>query len=285
MAGVVKGTAHGKTGGRGGASLPSSGDTIDSMMGGSGTGGSGSGGSGGKGGNITIVRCCTSGEAPQCHLFCEGTHIYLPLPLKIQSSTGANWNNVDSSSGGIIAKSLTGSWNDGSFKAALSTAMNGLKQTVAQHKMNALMAAAGLESGEFLMAKHGVAAIPAKELSFDGIDFRKFTFTWRLVPLDEKDSKQIHKFVKHVQRHMLPSTAAGLVGYPDLWAVNWKQGDEGMPIIKDAYVSQFDVDYSGAGQYTFVHNRQNEPVAFIITLSIIEATIFSREDVDAGIYG
>ena len=284
MAGIVKGQSpNGKTGGRGGSSLPDSGDTIDAMMGGSGNGGSGSGGSGGKGGKVTIIRCCTSGDAPSCKLFCEGTHILLPLPVKIQSSTGANWNNVDSGSN-FISKSLSGMWNDQTAKSSASTAMNGIMQTALKHKMNMGMVLTGMESAEFLQAKLGIAALPSKELSFDGVDFRKFNFTWKLVPLDENDSKQIHKFIKHAQRHMLPETSAGIVGYPDLWAVNWKPDDQGLPIVKDSYISQLDVDYSAAGQYTFVH-KKNEPVAFMITISLIEATIFSRGDVDADIYG
>ena len=249
------------------------------MMGGSGAGGSKNGG----GKSITIVRCCTSNDAPQCHLFCEGTHIYLPLPLKIMSNTHVTWNSVNSSDN-VYGKALTGLANGGSINE-LANSVGRTAKYLWGHKMNALMALGGIENSEFLFAQAGVAALPAKELSFDGVDFRTFQFSWQLVPLDENDSRQVHKMIKHVQEHMLPGAEAGIVGYPDLWAVNWKKGDKGMPIVKDCYVSSITVDYSAAGQYTFVHNTENEPVAFNVSITLKEASIFTRDDVKHDIYG
>ena len=279
MAGVERqgsSNPNGKTGGRGGIGLPDGGggETIDAMMNG--------GGDGPR--NPTIVRCCTSSEAPQCHLFCEGAHILLPLPVKIQSSTGVKWNNVDSGKGGQITTALSGMWHTGNFKQAAATAFNDFKSEFARTKLSHIPVEAALDNMDFVFAHHGIAVLPAKELQFDGIDFRSFNFQWKLVPLDKKDSQQIHKFIKHTQEHMLPDMASGIVGYPDLWAINWKQSDQGLPIIKDSYVKQIDVDYSAAGQYSFMH-KDNEPVAFLISVSFVEATIFCRQDVKAGIYG
>ena len=260
-------------------------ETIDALMGG-GEGGGGGGGGGGRG-KISIVRCCTREEAPQCHLFCEGAHIYLPLPLKIMSSTSTAWNSL-SSGEGMIHSTLMGLANgDQGIMDTWQTARGGLGN-LWREKWSAIAGFTGPNGAAWALAKAGIATLPAKELTFDGIDFRSFQFQWSLVPLSKKDSDNVHKMIKKVQEHMLPAFASGVVGYPDLWAINWKDGRSGdtkaLPIIKDSYVSKIDIDYSAAGGYTHVH-EQCEPVAFLVSITFNEATLFTREDVKAEIYG
>lgn len=255
---------------------PADGETIDALL----SGGAGSG----SRGNIKIVRCCTKEDAPQCHLFCKGVHIYLPLPLKIVSSTQTSWNTLQSE-GGMGKDVMLGIAQNNNLDYVAQTFGRGLGK-LWDVKTGAVAALGG--SKQWLMAKSGVACLPAKELTFDGIDFRTFSFQWSLVPLNKGDSDNIHEMIKKVQEFMLPAFGEGIVGYPDLWAINWKDGrsnkTEALPIIKDSYVEKIDIDYSAAGQYTHVHEKC-EPISFLVSMTFKEATLFTREDVKAKIYG
>lgn len=245
------------------------GEDIDAMMG------------GGNKRKPTIVRCCTRAQAPQCVLkSAQGTRIFLPLPLKVATDTSVTWGNAEQgTTSAVIDAAFTDAWGQ------VQSAMEGAKNVLSAGKPGMVLDAIDPNNRKFVFAKSGKAVIPAKELSFDGVDFRSFMFQWQLVPLNEGDSRNVHKMIKHVQEHMLPDGETGIVGYPDVWTLEWKNvNDEAMPKIKASYIEKLTVDYSAAGARTYVHEG-GESVAFNISVSLKEASIFMRKDIKQGIYG
>ena len=245
------------------------GEDIDAMMG------------GGNKRKPTIVRCCTRDQAPQCVLkSAQGTKIFLPLPLKVQTDTSVTWGNAEQ---GTVSSIIDAVWAD--HEGQMQSAIEGAKTILSNGKPGMVLDALDPQSRKFVFAKSGKAVIPAKELSFDGVDFRSFQFGWSLVPLNAKDSESVHKMVKHVQERMLPDGERGVVGYPDVWTLDRVNVERGsMPMMKDSYIDKLTVDYSAAGSRTYVHEK-GESIAFLITISFKEASIFLRKDIQDGIYG
>ena len=262
---------------RGKSTPPTGGDEIDAMM---------LGGNDGKGGNgkgPAIYRCCVGKDNPYIHLYCTGVHIFLALPMVIQTSTQPIWQPISTGEGmgkAILSTLATGGGNFlNSMGEAIGFAANAIK--------NPIKSGAALLAGDssFLKAQHDIATLPAKELQFQGIDHRSITFQWKLVPLNAKDTQEIDKMIQQVQARILPGFAAGVMGYPELWVIEFGDGSKNfMPVIKDSVCNQFDVNYSGDGK-TYVHNKQYAPVTYQITMKFTEATLFTREDVLMGIYG
>jgi hypothetical protein len=220
------------------------------------------------------------------------------MPSELKSSENPSWEGQGLGKLGTLTNVAEQAWTH--LNDMLETS-GGDKQAVMDsltaEAKRAFESAGGLKgiakagiAGDFqgIAAKAGVAVLPPKELRFQGISFRNFSFDWKLVPMDQNQSQQIEKAIYKLQYYSLPGASHGVVAYPELWDISFGPGGPGgqhhVMYVKTCACTNITVNYSGAGRTVF-HTQDLWPIVVNLSLSFTEQTLHSREDVQKGIYG
>jgi hypothetical protein len=141
---------------------------------------------------------------------------------------------------------------------------NALSQTT-----RATLEAAGALTGEALNTH--------QTLKFVQPTLKTHTFSWKLVPSNEDESKILQAIVNFIKSRIYPSISFGGLGfsYPDLVNVYLYNGDK-MYLFKPAYVNGFAVNYTTEGGPSF--HKNGYPVAVQIDMTITETAVWKNED-------
>ena len=247
---------------------------------------------GGQG--FTILRCCLRDNEPWIKLKSEKAEIMLPMPSNLKSTELPSWEGEAMGKFGVAASGGMQLWdylsevyknNGGNAAAAFEQAKTEFELKTANIDIEAVKKAGLSGDLQGIAMRAGIAVLPPKELRFQGISFRNFSFDWRLVPIDKQQSEEIEKAIYKLQYNSLPSASSGIVGYPHLWDISFGPGNpHHIMYIKTCACTNITVDYSGAGRSVF-HDRTLWPIVVNLSLSFTEQTLHSREDVEKGIYG
>jgi len=135
----------------------------------------------------------------------------------------------------------------------------------------------------------GTAVNPFATLVFSGVDLKVHSLEWLLSPESEKESKQLKKIIRTLQRMVLPK-AEGVLGQ-DTGATVLDRGILRYPAMVDTYfqgidqsyyfrfktsmISQLSVDYTPNG---VAINKGGKPSAIRITMTLNEAYIHTADD-------
>jgi len=132
----------------------------------------------------------------------------------------------------------------------------------------------------------GAALTDRMEMAFKGIDKRKFTYTFKMMPRSQDESDEIKKIVDMFKFHMLPemlqaSSRGRLMGYPSTFDIKYMyQNAENNYLnkVSECYLESMDVDYGGDRYRTFKPTSAGAPPTEVtITLQFGEIELITRE--------
>jgi len=242
--------------------------------------------------------------------------ILLPLPKQIQDNykinVGSNELGIlgttaaqlagDPNAVGSIGKSLGGAAVNGAkgLASAASGAFNGDTSQLSEAMSTATDAAlfltsAGLGSvapdiSNGIGVGRGTAINPFATLVFSGVDLKVHSLEWLLSPESEKESRELKKIIRTLQRMVLPKTGSplgdtitgatvldrGILRYPAMVDTYFQGIDESYYFrFKTSMISSLSIDYTPNG---IAINKGGKPSAIRITMSLNEAYIHTAED-------
>jgi len=242
--------------------------------------------------------------------------ILLPLPKQIQDNykinVGSNELGIlgttaaqlagDPNAVGSIGKSLGGAAVSGAkgLASAASGAFNGDTSQLSEAMSTATDAALFLTSAGLgavapdisngIGVGRGTAINPFATLVFSGVDLKVHSLEWLLSPESEKESRELKKIIRTLQRMVLPKTGSplgdtitgatvldrGILRYPAMVDTYFQGIDESYYFrFKTSMISSLSVDYTPNG---IAINKGGKPSAIRITMSLNEAYIHTAED-------
>ena len=141
----------------------------------------------------------------------------------------------------------------------------------------------------------GMGAIVADrmEMAFKGIDKRKFSYTFKMLPRSEKEANEVKRIIDMFKFHMLPEMANGntrgrLMSYPSTFDIKYMfQGNDNIYLnkVSECYLESMDVDYGGDRYRTHQANEDGTgapPLSTSITLTFKEIELITRERAQEG---
>ena len=139
----------------------------------------------------------------------------------------------------------------------------------------------------------GMGAIVADrmEMAFKGIDKRKFSYTFKMLPRSEKEANEVKRIIDMFKFHMLPemldrNTRGRLMSYPSTFDIKYMyMGNDNTYLnkVSECYLESMDVDYGGDRYKTHEGNANGAPpIETTITLQFGEIELITRERAEQG---
>jgi hypothetical protein len=241
--------------------------------------------------------------------------VLLPLPKQIADSYKINVGGNELGILGTAAAQVAGNPNsveaiarnlgEASVKGvkALSSGLgdaaggdfSGIKEAIAgatdtaQFLVRAGMGSVSPDIANGIGVGRGTAINPFATLVFSGVDLKVHSLEWLLSPESEKESKQLKKIIRTLQRMVLPKAEGalgedtgatvidrGILRYPAMVDTYFQGIDESYFFrFKTAMISTLNVDYTPNG---LAINKGGKPSAIRITMTLNEAYIHTADD-------
>jgi hypothetical protein len=227
----------------------------------------------------------------------NGTVVQLPLPINLNSSMNADWqqenvsiprfqlmHNKEAINNTDIPKSFKDFWQltKGVANSVVSAGKNFMSDDIqairARTKSRSKLG--GLKT----------ALNPRMEMLFNGMQFKSYTFDFSLVPKSKKDSNDIQKAIEEIQRASVPSLLGEkmFMQYPETWFIKFMAGEgdgnKYLMKINECCCTGVTVNYTPHGESYNIH-EENAPIAIELTLDFTEIFIPTKETIDEGFSG
>ena len=210
--------------------------------------------------------------------------IALPIPTNLVDSFNVNIQKQELGGVGNAAREMASMSAGGNLSTegvinAVSSAVAGTAKNKVAGMADAVIgtnAAKGVEIGL------GNIANPRVALSFDGVELKTHSFSWTLAPQSARESEKLKNIIQKIKRSALPTYnntfgQKTFLNYPNVVDVFFLGTTEGyMYYFKRAMISQFEVNYAGAGTPAFVEG--GKPAVVTMTMNMTEIDIHTSED-------
>lgn len=222
--------------------------------------------------------------------------IKLPIPSNLTDGWKANYSNLTLGSfGGQVEKELGGA-GTAAIAAALGKGDLGslsLKDGVGWRLLKAGGVAAIRNSAQALGAKlnldvvgtaevvAGAAINPHIATTFEGVDFKQHSFSYKLSARSKPESEMISTIIDAFKFHMLPSLSASgsVFDFPDEWQIQFsKDIIQHLYTFRPCILRSFNVSYNGQGTPVFFKDGK-APVDIDIELGFEEVEIATKETI------
>lgn len=212
----------------------------------------------------------------------QGT-IRLPIPNNLKDNMNVSYGTPSLTGAvGAALEKIVSTPTPTSFAdfagAAARTAGSALTGAAAQ-------ALQGTGIGQAAQAYFGLAVNPFQTVLFEKPEFKKHTFSWRLIPKNEQESSTIRDIVRTFQFHMLPgvggegATAPGLFfSYPSQVIVSLSPSNEFLYRFKPCVVQSVNVDYAPGSSPSFYKRTPAAPAVVNISMSLLEIEYWTNKD-------
>ena len=207
----------------------------------------------------------------------------LPMPLNMPAdSTAVNWgaDSMDIFQAMVAGGTLGMFAEEGSDQAGLQNAIDnataglGANKDEVKQMIKAWAAKKISGGGNVLGRTTGAVKNSNLELLFGGPNLRTFSFSYRLTPRDERETKEIKKMIRMIKRSMVAKLkAAELFLYtPDVYLIDFFfNGNKKHPFlnkIKPCALSTFTVNYTPDGAY--MTYADGSPIAYQMDMTFQE---------------
>jgi len=231
--------------------------------------------------------------------FSVTTDIILPMPTALSINNTVGWDNAElgfvggAFRGGLDITNPLASVSD-LIKRDSTGAIGGNIGTVLLSKLaNLAVSSTGANGDVVNETANRFILNPHAEVRFQGMDFRKFTFAWKLSPRSEAEVVTITNIIKLLKFHASPdiskdSTQNFLV-YPSEFQLQFlhKNDNNGtvndnefLPKISQCVCTDVGVNYTSAGLWTAFNS--GAPVDLELTLSFSEVEIMTKSRINEG---
>jgi len=213
--------------------------------------------------------------------------IALYIPDGITESYAASYTDVsvlDAISEGASALSSIGGKDASGMAKFFSGVGNAVKDSIA-----VAQSSAGKLAGSAL----GVAINPGKQIVFDGIDFRTFSFSFTFSPKSLPESNIVHDIVRTFKYHAAPTIGTGpgaaFFTPPSSFTIEYlyNGGDNGgqpniyLNKIAECVLENITVNYAPNGIWS-AFNNTGAPTQVTLSLSFKELEIIDRTKINQG---
>ena len=215
------------------------------------------------------------------------TAIALHIPNQLSIRYATMWGEAENTAG---VQALMAAGNNGANAVGAAISQNG-----AAVKKNLTDAAAnGIEYGaskllanmpnkEAISGATGLAANPKKEQTFQGVDFRKFTFDYQFYPRNEIEAQNVLNIIHQFKLHMHPEFKSELNYvwiYPSEFdIIYYTSGVENLNVHKhtSCVLEAMSVNYTPNGNFSVFANGM--PTQINISLDFKELQLASKETI------
>ena len=149
-------------------------------------------------------------------------------------------------------------------------------------KIPSIVGAAGVEN--LLSASAKVATNPFKEVLFESVDFRSFSFKYRFFPENEDEVRNVQNIIKTFKMHMHPELSKNKLFYiyPSEFEIRYyykNKENNNFHKISTCALTDMQVEYGGEQFSSF---RDGSPVEYTLTLTFKELETMTRQRVEEG---
>ena len=222
--------------------------------------------------------------------------IAMYMPASVQVTYGADYTDTDI--GGITGDALDAynKFVEGNYKGA-SEAIFRIPEGAKDSLSNVLLSSVGALPGmggakEVSEMQSGEIITDRLELAFKGIQKRSFSYTFKMIPKNEREADEIRKIVFAFKANMLPEFVAGRSGrrlvVPNTFDIQYQYmgvSNEYLHHISTCVLENMSVTYGGDRYKTFNASSKGDgapPVETSITLQFKELELITRERVFEG---
>lgn len=186
-------------------------------------------------------------------------------------------NSIKQATGGIESDV----WKD----AGLAGGAAGLFSLAMGEGVGSAAAASIDEAFKYIRVQGGIAVNPMSQASYVGANIRTHSFEFHMVPRNQTEAVECKKIIEMLQYCSIGERSTVLQGllvnFPSVWNVSFHtaKGDKinGMLEIPDSFLTEVNVTYSPT-RAGFTVTRDNDPFAYVITLTFKEAQNLIRDD-------
>lgn len=217
-------------------------------------------------------------------------HLYCPPNINFSDSAAYNQfdmgvlgadmfrSNIDQAAGGDVSGALSGA----------SEKVKGLggNSTLGNILGSQILSGAGLGSGlaekakDIYLQRQGKAINPNSVTQFTNTAIRNFSFTWKLMADNAKESNEIQKITQFFQENMYPDSDAGglLLTYPSkfrLFFMTPSGENSYIPKIDECYLTNLSTVFNAS---TNIYYENGAPSEVDITVTFQETRALTRND-------
>jgi len=190
----------------------------------------------------------------------------LPIPDQMQFSSDWNWSVEDRS----IVQNLVSNVGD----------LRGSSFEDFQKAITNIAGRTAIRAGDLFGTRSagqnlGVAQNTLKEIFFDGVQNRTFTWEWKFAPRSPQEYVRTKEFIALTKRAASPEKTAGaLFRIPDSFRISFNDID--LPVIKECACTNISDNYSDSGMIR-IHSDGN-PAFINLAMTFTEIDINDRND-------
>lgn len=224
------------------------------------------------------------------------TAITMFMPADVKVSYKSNYTDTSIGSLTQLGSQVLGAVRAGGYEAGYEALQNNADDVLAAvgregigNLISSIPSLGGAEEAIGLVT--GTIVSDRMELAFKGIDKRKFTYTFKMMPKSKEEADEVRNIVNKFKFHMLPEMVdqnqrGRMMKYPDTFNIQYMwQGKENSYInkVSECYLESMDVDYGGDRYRTYEGNEEGAPpTETTITLNFAEIELITRERVIEG---
>ena len=172
-------------------------------------------------------------------------------------------------------------WTD----AGLAGGAAGIFSAAMGEGIGAAAAATIDEAFKYIRVQGGIAVNPMSQASYVGANIRTHSFEFHMVPRNKVEALECKKIIEMLQYCSIGERSKVmqglLVNFPSVWNVSFHTADDvpinGMLEIPDCFITEVNVTYSPT-RAGFTVTRDNDPFAYVITITFKEAQNLIRDD-------
>ena len=218
--------------------------------------------------------------------------IYLPMPKELSHAEGVSWQASDLGSiGGFMKGDMDAAAAATVLsKAALGTggAAGGVIGAIfgngAAGAIGGFLASDNLQKS--LESAVGIKANPFKEQTFEGIEFRKFSFSYTFNPKNQTEIKDLRSIITDIRAYSKPSfrSGGGIFNYPHEFYIEFLTRDQNgnmitnphVPELKYCVCSNVTTNFAGKEWRAFAGGA---PVEISLQMDFEETELITQNDV------
>jgi hypothetical protein len=209
--------------------------------------------------------------------------VILPLPMSdgFIDSTTASWQSV---SLGLAGNVLDTAKDFGSLTNAMAAA--GAKDLAKDAAFTAFQKVIGKYVGEgaegVISSATGLAINPSLSMLFNGVEFRDFQLSWKLIPKNPEESVTIKNIIRFIKQNHLPTFSGTgssfLFNYPSLVQPTFVGVTRDyITQFKKCAIQQVQVNYAGE-QHPSFYKGSSAPTVINLTLTLKEVEYVLSKD-------
>lgn len=231
-------------------------------------------------------------RAPYVVLYSNGEKMVVQMPITVSSRNNILWDQKNFTEGTIAGSTALDVYNNQKLKDMSSAvAIGGRAKEAGMDILESKTASAiggafqVQDAADYMRHQQGKAINPNKELMFQGMAFRAFTFEWEFIPTNQEQANQINEFIYTIQYQSSCGFAGGgktYLSYPDAWQILFYP-QRFLPLIMPCYLTDYTINYGGAGRMVF--HPDGEPIQVNIACTFTESQLHTRDQIEQGFWG